>query len=248
MVAQPAHPAPRDGESAEILRALSAMNSKLDAMGAQVRHLYERTAALEELKDELVPIARDAMGALAEELQSVEHEFNSEEIAELLRKLLHSTPTLIRSLDRLESIDGLIGELEPLGKDVVRDLIDRLQELDERGYFRLLHGLTGLLDRVARHTTQEDIDRLSDNIAAMVDTFKRMTQPEGLDQINEALGAIEDARRGEVEPVGIWGLMRASREPEVQRGAGVLLAVARQMGRDAKAPTNRNESPPPNEE
>ena len=99
-------------EEASLAQQLALINRKLDVLGGQVQHLYERTVALEELKDELMPIARDAMGALANELQEMEHELNSEELVELARKLLRNTPTLIRALDRLESVDGLVAERE----------------------------------------------------------------------------------------------------------------------------------------
>jgi uncharacterized protein YjgD (DUF1641 family) len=42
---------------------------------------------------------------------------------------------------------------------------------------------------------------------------------------------VEDVADGKVEPVGLMGLMKALREPEVMYGLGVLLAMARALGR-----------------
>ena len=138
------------------------------------------------------------------ELSTIEHEFNSEEIAELVRKLLRNTPTLIRMLDRLEAFDGLLAEIEPLGRDVVRELIDRLQVMEERGYFRLLRGGLELVDRISSHATQEDIDRLADNVVSMVDTVKRITQPEMLARTNDAIAALDAARAGDYPACSGW--------------------------------------------
>ena len=223
--------APTLAPEASLATELAGLNAKLDVLGEQVGHLYQRTLALEELKGELIPILRDATGALGAELSAVEQEFNSEEIAQLLRKLLRNTPTFIRMLDRLEALDGFVAEIEPLGKDVVRELIDRLQVMEERGYFRLLRGGLELVDRISSHATQEDVDRLAHNVVSMVDTVKRMTQPEMLARTNDAIAALDKARSSDSRPLGLWDLVRASRDPEVREGLGVLMEVTRQLGR-----------------
>jgi uncharacterized protein YjgD (DUF1641 family) len=219
------------GGQVDLGQELALLHRKLDVLSGQVQHLYDRTRALEELKDELVPVTRQALGAIGEELQAVELEFNSAELLHLLRKLLRNTPALIRLLDRLESLDGFASEFEPLGKEVVRNIIERLQQFEERGYFRLLQGALMLFDRVAQHATEEDIERLADNIVPMINTFKRMTQPELLAQTNAALSALQPPQQAASPRVGVWGLLRNLRDPEIQEGVGLLLEAMRQVSR-----------------
>ncbi|MDF1563075.1 MAG: DUF1641 domain-containing protein [Deltaproteobacteria bacterium] len=203
------------------------MNRKLDILTEQMGHLYRRTVALEELKDELMRIAKDGMAALTVELAAIEHEFNAEEIQHLLRKALRATPRLIRLLDMLESVDGLVSEIEPLGKEVMKDLVCKLHTAEEKGYFRLAEGGLQLVDRIAGHYTQDDIDRLSDNIVFILDTVKRMTQPEMLAALNQTLEVI-DHPESSSKPLGLFGLLGAMRDPQVQAGLGVMIAILRQ--------------------
>jgi uncharacterized protein YjgD (DUF1641 family) len=65
----------------------------------------------------------------------------------------------------------------------------------------------------------------------MVDTLKRMTQPEMLARTNDAIAALDTARAGDSRPLGFWGLLRASRDPEIREGLGILMEVTRQLGR-----------------
>ena len=125
----PSEPLPPE---ARMAAQLMAMDAKLDILTEQMGHLYRRTVALEELKDELMRIAKDGMAALTVELSEIEHEFNAEEIQHLLRKALRSTPRLIRLLDMLESVDGLVTEIEPLGKEVMKDLVCKLHTAEEK--------------------------------------------------------------------------------------------------------------------
>lgn len=226
--ATPFAESPRRPEKGE--DQLAEINRKLDLLTEQVSYLYRRTAAIEELKDELMPVARDAMGALSEELVTLEHEFNSEEVVYLLRKLLRNTPRFIRLLDRLESIDGLVTEIEPLSKEVVRTVVDELEGVEQRGHFRVLKGALRALDQISSRITDDDIEALITNSALLVDTARNVARPEVLSmfaRVVEAIGASDDALP---ERVGIIRLLRAMRDPRVQAGLGVGLNVLSAVG------------------
>lgn len=221
---------------------MDAVEAKLDLLLEQVTHLNRRAIAMEELGSEGARIAKEALVVMQDELSDVEDQFNSEQLALLTRKLMRSTPRLIGMLDTLESVDSLMTEVGPLGKAVLADLIEHLQLAEERGYFRLLRGGMDLVDRVATHYTQEDIDKLSDNIVFILDTVKRMTQPEILGTVNQAIEVLDNPG-DDVQPMGLWGLMRAMRDPEIQNGVGVLMAVLRQVSRGQHASAaNSNET------
>ena len=241
-------PAVRDEAGVSLAEGLEALHDKLDRIGAQVAHLYQRTQALEELRDELVPIVKDGLSALSEELAAVEHEFNSEEIAYLLRKLVRATPRLIRALDQLESLQSLGEELAPLGKEILHGGIETLDQLERQGVFRLARGGVLLAERIAAHYTEEDIRLLSDNIVTILDTVKSMTQPDILAVANEALGALHEAPAN-TRRIGLFGLLRRMRDPEVQSGMALLLELVRRLARGQKTatssptPTERSETP-----
>jgi uncharacterized protein YjgD (DUF1641 family) len=69
--------------------------------------------------------------------------------------------------------------------------------------------------------------------------------------------AVALAAPGEAKPVGTWGMMKALRDPDVQRALGFGLAIARRFGQqlasggvdacrdrlDAAAPTKLLEAP-----
>lgn len=220
-------PAPREPDLA---RELRRMNDRLDTLNLQVEHLYRRTLAAEELKNELVPVLKDVMAALSEKLGEMETEFNSEQVLHLLRKLLQSTPRFIRLLEQLENLESLLDEMQPLGRDMVRSTVETLQRAEDRGWFRLSQGAMDLFDRIAAGTTQSDLDRLGDNLMLILDTVKRMTQPEMLTVANNALNAL-DADHELPPKVTLWRLMRSLHDPEVQGGLAVMLELTRQIAR-----------------
>jgi len=234
---QLAPPMTTPSRDVDLARELRRLNDRLDVLSGQVDHLYRRTLAAEELKDELVPVAKDVMGALRDKLGEMETEFNSEEVLHLLRKLLRSTPRFIRLLDHLENLESLLDEAGPLSRDVVRSTVETLQRAEDRGWFRLSKGAMDLFDRVASQTSQEDIDRLGDNVMLIVNTVKRMTQPELLSVANNALSTL-DHEHATPQRVTLWRLLRSIREPEIQEGLGVLLEITRQVARRPNGKAN----------
>ncbi|MEF8775877.1 MAG: DUF1641 domain-containing protein [Haloarculaceae archaeon] len=50
--------------------------------------------------------------------------------------------------------------------------------------------------------------------------------------LEHTLSAVGEATDGEAQPVGMWGLMKAMRDPEVKAGMGVAIALLRALGRD----------------
>jgi len=220
-------PAPREPDLA---RELARMNERLDTLNQRVEHLYRKTLAAEELKDELVPVLKDAMAAMSDKLGEMETEFNSEQVLHLLRKVLRSTPRFIRALEQLENLESLVDEISPLGRDIVRSTVETLQRAEDRGWFRMSQGAMELFDRIAAGTTQEDLDRLGDNMMLIVNTVKRMTQPQMLAVANNALGALDEEHEAPPK-VSLWRLVRSMRDPEVQSGLAVMLELTRQIAR-----------------
>ena len=114
---------------------------------------------------------------------------------------------------------------------------DRLQEFEEDGTLDFVREGVKVFQRVSSSFTPEDVRLLGENIVHILMTVRGLTQPELLnlaDRASEALGA----KAADAKPVGTFGLLRAMRDPEVQRGTGVLLDLLRSLGRDAQGAGN----------
>ncbi|MBT9554849.1 MAG: TusE/DsrC/DsvC family sulfur relay protein [Myxococcales bacterium] len=123
--------------------------------------------------------------------------------------------------------DDLLREMTPVAKEVMAVLTNRLDEAERAGWFEFGRALLGVAERVAGHYSPEDVRQLGDNIVAILDTVKRLTQPDMLTVLRD----VTDAVNGDTTPVGIYGMMKATRDDDVKRGFGVLVALLKQLGR-----------------
>jgi uncharacterized protein YjgD (DUF1641 family) len=149
---------------------------------------------------------------------------------EACQKLDRATEILLELKRDKEMVMELGQDLMPMANGIIHLTSDRLQELERDGTLDFVREGVRMVGQVTSSFTPEDVRLLGDNIVHILMTVRNLTQPEILnlaDRATEALG-----EKTQSKPVGTLGLLRAMREPEVRRGAGVLLDLLRSLGRD----------------
>jgi tRNA 2-thiouridine synthesizing protein E len=150
----------------------------------------------------------------------------NEQLADLNEQLSHLT-------EKQRERDLFFAEMQPILKAVMEHATERFQEYEEQGYFNFLRESLRVADRIVESYDEEDVRALGDNIVRIMDTVRAYTQPQVLALANEATEVIDHA--DELEPTGIFGMVRASRDEDVQKGMAVFLGLLRSVGRGVKA-------------
>lgn len=123
----------------------------------------------------------------------------------------------------------LIDEMAPIAREAMAVFSGQLEGLEKKGYFAFGRAGLEMIDRVVTSYDEEDLRHLGDNIVGILDTVKSVTQPDVLAIANQATEALHNADGA--EPRGVLGMLKASRDNDVQRGMAVMLEVLRQVGR-----------------
>ena len=116
-------------------KELKDIHQKLDFISDQMKENQRRQKEMTELKNDLSLIAKDVFDAAVDELEDVAPYFDSADLVHLLKKLLRNTKNLTRLLTQLESAEDLFNDIQPLGKQMFDQLLDTLNEFDQKGYF-----------------------------------------------------------------------------------------------------------------
>lgn len=125
------------------------------------------------------------------------------------------TTALAPLADLVATAPGGVGMLTDTVDQLAAKLQDEGIDLDER------------LRSAVRAVEVATAPRAVNGLATLVES--RMLEPSALAVISQLAAAL--AEPGPQKPVGMWGAMRALREPDVQRALGFLLAVARTFGK-----------------
>lgn len=154
-----------------------------------------------------------------------------------LRRLNDRVEELSEKLDAstrgLRTMQELMEEATPISREMMKVGIQKLGDLDQRGYIRFARALGDVADRVVTHYTEDDVRELAESVVNILDTVRAVTRPEVLALAADAAEVVEHPEG--VKPAGVWDMLRAGSDSEVQRGLGVMLEVLRHVGRAADA-------------
>lgn len=198
------------------------MLEKLDYLTQQYEERLRRQDELNELKQDLVPIANHMIKLSIDELAEIGTDFQAEDLLFLIKRLLRDTHLLVGLLDRLESVVELADETSRIGQQVFNQAVYSLDRLEREGYFTFAQGGWRIIERIVNEFSEEDIDALGENIVTILTTVRNLTQPEIMNMTNNALNAIQD----EPTPAGdvsMWALLRDLNDPKVRKGMARLM-------------------------
>ncbi len=206
--------------TAELERKVDRLTEQVAFLVAEAEAARRRREGWEELQATAMPIATSVLEAASSQLD--ETGLSGERLVALLRRLAANVDTLEAAVAQLESLAELAEILSPIAGQAMDLATDRLQALDERGYFSFAKAGLGVVDRVVTGFSEEDVEQLGDNVILILDTVKEMTQPEIMAVVYRMIERVRQQREAlEHEPEkapSLWGLLRQMRDPEVRRG------------------------------
>ncbi|MBI2388201.1 MAG: TusE/DsrC/DsvC family sulfur relay protein [Deltaproteobacteria bacterium] len=151
----------------------------------------------------------------------------------ILTKLDLLSVEIARIGERQRQTEELIEEFTPILKEVMATATDRLDHFEKKGYFAFGKEALGLVDRVVEGFSPDDVRQLGDAVVSILDTVRALTQPDVLAIAGEVSQVL--VRADEAKPIGIVGMMRATRNDDVQRGMAVMMELLKHVGRAASA-------------
>jgi len=217
-----------------ILERLAKIEAKLDRLEALEQRLEEFARPWDSVAD----LGRDAgllvgpaAKLLTEELAEVETGFQLEDILVLLKRLLLSFRHLTYALEQLENIIDLWRDLEPMLRLAVPHLIDKLDELEQQGIFRINKAMLGMYAKLAATYTAEDIDAIGDGFVRMHGLIKKLAEPAMIDFLERLSSLPASINLDEAKPTGPVGLMFRMMNRDARRGLGVAVEMTKALGR-----------------
>jgi uncharacterized protein YjgD (DUF1641 family) len=102
-----------------------------------------------------------------------------------------------------------------------------LDHLEQNGVFRLMTVATEVLKKIGSTYSIEDMRQIGDGMVHVTGILKKLTAPAALDLLDRAaeLPARVDVARA--RPVGLFGMLGAMGDKEIQEGLGVLMELTK---------------------
>jgi uncharacterized protein YjgD (DUF1641 family) len=189
----------------------------------ETRLQQRRRHEWDELKSDLTPIASDVFRLSVEQLDEVESYVQLEDVLQLAKRLARNTRNLEQMLDQMESLAELGRDFSPLTQDAFLATMNRLDEMERKGYFAFMRGGMAIMDNVVTSFSEEDVRLLGENIVLILQTVKEMTQPDIMQMLRSTAVTIREDEPA--ENVSMISILRQLNDPAVKRGLAKTLTV-----------------------
>jgi len=205
--------------------------AKLDRLEAQIQPLIKTSEKLGELKNDLIPIGNHATALFIEQLTEIEAGFQLEDLMSLMKESARNTKNFIFALKQMASIIEFVQDLEPLLKSAVPQTIAYLDQLEQKGVFRIIKATVDLRSKIAAAYTAEDIEEMGDGLVALLGLAKSLSDPKAVELLEKLATVPSKVDLSKAGKVGVLGLASAGFNSEISQGLGVIMELTKAIGK-----------------
>ena len=216
----------------DLQKQIDEINIKLDAILECATAQKLRSARLDDLMADVNIITKDAFRTTVEELEMQGVELNWDDLKFLAFKLMKNVGKFTVVMDTFESLYDLMHDLGPVANEVIIDMIRKMHEFEQKGYFEFFTEITRAMDSIITHYSGEDVKLLADNIVTIMDTLKNITQPEMLQAMNNAVNVFQKLELDDIPEYSIWQAMKEMRSPEMKKGIGFMISFLKNLSNE----------------
>ncbi|MBE0648703.1 MAG: hypothetical protein IH596_13080 [Bacteroidales bacterium] len=190
-------------EEKNIQEQIDELSHKLDRVLEFVETQHRKQEELDDLIKDVSLISKDAFNSTVSALDKAGIELDPCGIQCLLIKLVRNLSTFGEMVELMESAKDLAQDLSPIIRQVGLDVINKMHELDEKGY---LESFT----TIGKNLTNKDT----------VDAFVKMSQ------------AIADVRMDDkLDDKSFWQLFKQMRSKEVRKSLSYSLRLLEEINK-----------------
>jgi uncharacterized protein YjgD (DUF1641 family) len=201
---------------------IEELNRKIDLLTSQVAILTEealrqrdRQQEWDDLKADLLPVSNEAFLLAVQQLEEVEQCVRLENILHFLKQLARNTCNFRQALDQMESLMAFWEDFGPLSRDVFLNLMNRLDEMERKGYFEFLQEVLAIGDDVVTSFSREDMQNLRQTVIPMLEMVKELAQPEVVERLQRSVTVL---KQEEPRDASLFTLVGQLNDPSVRRG------------------------------
>jgi uncharacterized protein YjgD (DUF1641 family) len=217
-----------------ILERLARIEEKLDRVTALEKRLDDVARPWDSIADlgrDLSLLMSPSVKLLTEELAEVETGFQLEDILAMLKRLLLSFRHLTYALEQLENLIDWWSDLEPMLKLAVPRLIDKLDDLEQKGIFSINRAMVNMYAKIAENYTPEDIEAIGDGFVRMHGIIRKLSQPEMIQFLEQFMNLPAQIDLAAAKPTGPVGMMFKMMNKDCRQGLGVAVEMTRALGK-----------------
>ena len=211
------------------------LNHKLDLILESVEQQKRNREEFDDLVSDLNIVAKDAFRQTVAMLDKSQVDLDQSGVPMLLVKILQNIGTFREMIEMIESARDFMKDVSPILHQVGLDAVNKMNELDQRGYFVYANEMMKFMDKFIRTFTVDDLRSLQDNLENISGIMRNLTRPELVLALNRATKAIAATSMDDkLDNKSLFGLFRQLNSPEIRKSLSYALRLVQAIHRENK--------------
>ena len=214
-------------DNKDIQAQIDEINRKLDVVIEEIGYQRRQRQSLDDLREDLTRVGTDVYHSALGELEEFTYSFDMADVMLLSKQLLRNVNNLKTAFEQMESARDFVADFTMISKGAFNDVLLKLDDLDKKGYFRLLTETEQLLDAVVSSVTVEDLQRLRETIPILASVMNRLADPDMVKKLDTAVAAFENYSFDE-KSTSFFSLLKTLSSTETRKGMAYSLGLMKQ--------------------
>jgi uncharacterized protein YjgD (DUF1641 family) len=217
-------------EERKIQDKIDSLDRKLDRLLEFVEQQNRKREEFDDLVTDVSIVAKDAFKNSVVMLDKAQVELDSGSISNLVIRILQNLETLNEMLGMMESARDFMKDATPILHQVGLDAVNKMNELDQKGYFDYLRQLSRLIDAWIKAFPAGDLQKMENNLEQIAGILRNLSDPALIATLNKATKAITGVKMDEDKDIlSFWQILRELRSKEVRKSISYSLKVVKEI-------------------
>ncbi|MEI6884594.1 MAG: hypothetical protein WCO02_08905 [Bacteroidota bacterium] len=216
----------------ELQEQLNQLQQKMDILLEYVSIQNQKREEIDDFIEDAGIVVKDVVKQTSVMLDKSQVEFDHCGLTCLLIKVLQNINTFHEMFEMMESAKDFMKDVTPILHQVGLDAVNKMNELDSRGYFEYIRELGNFVDKWIQVFTKEDLLRLQNNLENIAGIVRNLSDPALMQSLNNMTKALAEVKPDEkLDNKSLLGLFKQLNSPEVRKSLSYSLRLVQAMNK-----------------
>jgi len=214
----------------DIQEQLNELRQKMDLVLEYVLVQNQKREEIDDFIEDAGIVVKDVVRHTSDMLEKSQVELDHCGITCLLIKVLQNVDTFHEMFEMMESAKDFMKDVTPILHQVGLDAVNKMNELDQKGYFEYIRELGNFVDKWVQVFTKDDLIRLQGNLENIAGIVRNLSDPELMKGLNNITLALTRVKPDEtLDNKSLFGLFKQLNSPEVRKSLSYSLRLVQAM-------------------
>ncbi len=219
----------------ELQEQLDELHQKMDMVLEYVSLQNQKREEIDDFVEDAGIVIKDVVRHTSGMLENAQVELDHVDLPGLMIKVLQNLGTFHEMFEMIESAKDFMKDVTPILHQVGLDAVNKMNELDRKGYFEYISELGNFVDKWIQLFTREDLIRLQNNLENIAGIVRNLSDPALMKGLNNMTLALAEVKPDEkLDNKSLFGLFKQLNSPEVRQSLSYSLRLVQQIAKSSK--------------